>query len=170
MNTAIEGGAHILTPSTIVVDEPTTFWFDDKPYEPSNFENEFHGAVTLREALAQSLNVATVKVAEMVGYDAVVDLANSAGLNYNIQPTPAVALGSYDVTPLEMAGAYTIFANDGVYVKPSFVSMVRSQNGRTMLHQQEGRAHGARSASGLPDDQPDGRGDAQRHRGGRART
>jgi penicillin-binding protein 1B len=51
-------------------------------------------------------------------------------LNYNIQPTPAVALGSYDVTPMEMAGAYTIFANGGVFVKPNFVSMVRSQGGK----------------------------------------
>ncbi len=130
MNTALEGGAHILTAGTTVVDEPTTFWYDNKPYEPSNFKHEFHGTVTLRQALAKSMNVATVKVGEMVGFDAVVDLAKKAGLNYNIQPTPAVALGSYDVTPMEMAGAYTIFANEGVYVKPSFVSMVRSQDGR----------------------------------------
>ena len=66
--------------------------------------------------------MATVKVAEMVGYDTVVDMANRAGMNYNIQPTPAVALGAYEVTPLEVAGAYTIFANQGVYVKPSFIS------------------------------------------------
>ncbi len=132
MNTAIEGGAHILTAGTTVVDEPTTFWYDNKPYEPSNFKHEFHGTVTLRQALAKSMNVATVKVGEMVGFDAVVDLAKKAGLNYNIQPTPAVALGSYDVTPMEMAGAYTIFANEGVYVKPSFVSMVRAQDGRAV--------------------------------------
>ena len=71
--------------------------------------------MTLRTALAHSLNVATVKVAEMVGYDAVVRLAKRAGMNYNIQPTPAVALGAYEITPLEVAGAYTIFANQGVY-------------------------------------------------------
>ena len=124
--------------------------------------------MTLRQALAKSMNVATVKVGEMVGFDTVVDLAKKAGLNYNIQPTPAVALGSYDVTPLEMAGAYTIFANHGVYVKPSFVSMVRSQNGSRDLRPQKGRAHGARSAGSLPDDQPHGGGDAQRHGGGRA--
>jgi len=132
MNTAIEGGTHILTAGTTVVDEPTTFWYDNKPYEPSNFKHEFHGTVTLRQALAKSMNVATVKVGEMVGFNAVVDLAKKAGLNYNIQPTPAVALGSYDVTPMEMAGAYTIFANEGVYVKPSFVSMVRAQDGRAV--------------------------------------
>jgi len=132
MNTAIEGGPRILTAGTTVIDEPTTFWYDNKPYEPSNFKHEFHGTVTLRQALAKSMNVATVKVAEMVGFDTVVDLAKKAGLNYNIQPTPAVALGAYEVTPMEMAGAYTIFANQGVYVKPNFVSMVRSQNGNAI--------------------------------------
>ena len=134
MNTAIEGGSHILTASTTVVDEPTTFWYDNKPYEPGNFKHEFYGTVTLRQALAHSMNVATIKVAEMVGFDAVVDLAKKAGLNYNIQPTPAVALGAYEVTPLEMAGAYTIFANQGVYVKPNFVSMVRAQDGRAIYN------------------------------------
>jgi len=133
LNTALEGGSRIVTAGTTVVDEPTTFWYDNKPYEPSNFKHEFHGTVTLRQALAKSMNVAAVKVAEMVGYDAVVAMAKKAGLNYDIQPTPAVALGSYDVTPLEMAGAYTIFANEGVYVKPSFISAVRSQNGRSFF-------------------------------------
>lgn len=130
LNTAIAGGPRILTAGTTVLDEPTTFWYDNKPYAPSNFKHEFHGTVTFRQALAKSMNVATVKVGEMVGFDTVVDLAKKAGLNYDIQPTPAVALGAYDVTPMEMAGAYTIFANHGVYVKPNFVSMVRSQNGK----------------------------------------
>jgi penicillin-binding protein 1B len=141
LNTALEGGPHILTAGTTVVDEPATFWYDNKPYEPSNFKHEFRGTVTLRQALAHSLNVATVKVAEMVGYQSVVDLANKAGLNHNIQPTPAVALGAYDVTPMEMAGAYTIFANQGVYVKPNFVSMVRAQDGRDIYtNKKESRA------------------------------
>jgi penicillin-binding protein 1B len=133
LNTAIEGGSRILTAGTTVVDEPTTFWYDNKPYEPSNFKHEFHGTVTFRQALAKSMNVAAVKVAEMVGYDAVVAMAKKAGLNYDIQPTPAVALGAYEVTPLEMAGAYTMFANEGIYVKPSFIAAVRSQKGRTIF-------------------------------------
>jgi penicillin-binding protein 1B len=132
MNTAVEGGPRVITPSTIVDDEPTTFWFDGRPYEPANFAHEFYGNVTLRQALAHSLNVATVKVAEMVGYDAVVEMANRAGMNYRIHPTPAVALGAYEITPLEAAGAYTMFANHGVYVKPSFLNMVRSDKGQVL--------------------------------------
>jgi penicillin-binding protein 1B len=132
MDTALENGNQIFTPSSTVLDERTTFWYDSKPYEPDNFKHEFHGTVTFRQALAKSMNVATVRVAEMVGYDAVVDLARRAGLNYNIHPTPAVALGAYEVAPLEMAGAYTMYANDGIYVKPNFISMVRSQVGSIM--------------------------------------
>jgi penicillin-binding protein 1B len=132
LDTAVEGGPRILTPSTMIMDQPTTFWFDGKPYEPSNFEHKFYGDVSLRTALAKSLNVATVKVAEMVGYDAVVDMANRAGMNYKIQPTPAVALGAYEITPLEAAGAYTIFANGGDYIKPNFLRIVRSNDGKTV--------------------------------------
>ncbi len=135
LNTAIEGGARILTAGTTVLDEPTTFWYDNKPYEPSNFKHEFYGTVSLRQALAHSLNVATVKVGgDGRASTPLSTLAKKAGLNYDIHPTPAVALGSYDVTPMEMAGAYTIFANHGVYVKPSFVSMVRAQNGKDIYN------------------------------------
>ena len=112
MNTGVTAGAPvILTPASRVMDEPTTFWFDDKPYEPNNFTKKYLGEITLREALAHSINVPAVKVAEIVGYDKVVDLAKNAGMNLNVQPTPSVALGAYEVTPVEMAGAYTIFSN-----------------------------------------------------------
>ncbi len=129
LNTALSGGNLLLTPATMITDEPTTFWFDGKPYEPSNFEHKFYGAVSLRDAMAHSLNVATVKVAEQTGYGAVVDVARRAGLNMDIQPTPAVALGSYDVTPLEIGGAYTIYANRGVYSKPYFIGSIASDRG-----------------------------------------
>ena len=129
LNTALSGGGQVITPASIIDDEQTTFWFDGKPYEPSNFEHKFYGNVTLRDALAHSLNVATVKVAEETGYGAVVDLARRAGLNLEIQPTPAVALGAYEVTPLEIAGAYTIFVNHGIYSKPSFISNIANDRG-----------------------------------------
>ncbi len=140
LNTAIQGGSQILTPATTVVDEPTTFQFDNRPYAPANFEKEFMGTVTFRQALAHSLNVAAVKVAEMTGYGAVVDMAHRAGMNEDIKATPAVALGAYDVTPLEIAGAYTVFANGGMYVKPTMVGMVRSRQGDILYrHSPEAR-------------------------------
>src|SRR6185436_18802136 len=111
----------VITPATTVMDEPTTFWFDDKPYEPSNHGNHYNGEVTLRYALAHSLNIPAVKVAEMVGYAKVAATARAAGLNIDIKATPSIALGAYEVTPLEIAGAYTIFPNMGALVKTGFL-------------------------------------------------
>lgn len=136
LDTAINGGQPLITPVSLLNDTPTTFWFDNKPYEPSNFKKEFMGTVTLRTALAHSLNVATVQLAEEVGYGNVVNLARRAGMNMDIHATPAIALGAYEVTPLEIAGAYTIFANSGVYVKPSFLSSVRDQDGTEIFRSQ----------------------------------
>ena len=133
LNTAVDGATTVFTASSTVVDEPTTFYFDNQSYEPSNFEKIFYGKVTLRDALAHSLNVATVKVGQLVGFDNVVDMANRAGMNYRIHPTPAVALGAYEITPVEAVGAYTIFANGGDYLRPSFLSMVRAQDGKVVF-------------------------------------
>lgn len=122
----------ILTPISLIDDVPTTFWYDEKPYEPSNFGNQINGLITLRYALIHSVNIATVKVAEMVGYDRVADLARAAGIGENVEPTPAIALGAYEATPLEMGGAYTIFANGGKRVEPYFISQVRDSPGRAL--------------------------------------
>ena len=135
MNTAINGGQRTLTPATTVVDEPTTFWFDGKPYEPGNFMHEFHGVTTLRRALAKSMNIATIKVAEMVGYGSVVNLAKKAGINDDLKATPSMALGSYESTPIEMAGSYTVFANKGVYVRPTFVAEIKGSNGQSLYEE-----------------------------------
>lgn len=132
INSAVEGGEQTFTPASTILDAPTTFQFDNITYSPGNFRGNFMGQVTLRQALAHSLNVATVKLAEKVGYDRVVALAHRAGLNEDIKATPAVALGAYQVTPLEIAGAYTMFANRGVRVKPNFISTVRTQDGDSL--------------------------------------
>jgi penicillin-binding protein 1B len=117
-----------------VIDEPTTFWFDTQPpYEPRNHSGGYEGEVTLRRALAHSWNIPAVKVAEMVGYDKVAETAQAAGLNINIKPTPAIALGAYEVTPLEIAGAYTVFANHGDLLTPTFINTIRQREGGTMF-------------------------------------
>ena len=129
VNSAVEGSDPIITASTIVDDSPTVFEFDDKTYEPNNFNEKFYGPVTLRKALTKSLNVATIKFAEMVGLGNVVALAKAAGLNSKLLATPAMALGSYEVTPMEMARAYTIFANHGTRVEPVFIRSTRDSKG-----------------------------------------
>jgi penicillin-binding protein 1B len=126
----------VLTPASLVDDVPTTFWYDDKPYEPANHLNKISGLITLRYALRRSINIATVRVAEAVGYDRVLHMAQRAGLGSDLHPTPALALGAYEASPLEVAGAYTTFVNGGVRKKPYFVRLVRDPQGRT-LHRKE---------------------------------
>ncbi len=142
LDTAVRGGRQVFTPASTILDAPATFRFGDDIYEPGNYHQAFYGNITLRRALAKSANVATVKLAEMVGYNAVVDVARRAGLNDRIRATPAVALGAYDVTPLEIAGAYTLFANQGVAVKPAFIRAVRNATGE-LIYTHHAESHTA---------------------------
>jgi len=132
MNTALDGANPIFTPASLVQDAPSTFAYGDQIYEPRNYKEEYHGDVTARYALAMSLNNATVKMAEEVGYDKVADLAKAAGIT-SVKATPAMALGAYDATPLDMAAAYTVFANGGVRISPTLVNSVRNANGDIVL-------------------------------------
>ncbi len=141
-NTALTGGDPVITPATLIADEPTTFWFNDKPYEPEDHTRKFQGTeVPAWFALTQSLNIPTVKLAEMVGYDKVAAMAHSAGLNFDIKPTPSIALGAYEVTPLEIAGAYTAFVNRGDTVKSTFIKSIRDSRGDTVYQFQPERKH-----------------------------
>ena len=122
-----------ITPATVVEDAPAVFFFEDKEYIPTNYEDEYHGMVTLRRALAMSMNVATVKVAEMVGYDKVAGLwSKKLGIGAPIQPYPAVALGSFEATPFELATAYNVLANGGLKVEPVTILQVADETRRVL--------------------------------------
>ncbi len=131
VNTAVAGSPTVYTPVSIVDDSPTTFTYEDKIYEPRNYKEEYHGEVPAEYALAHSLNNATVKLAEAVGYDNVATLARAAGIT-SVRATPAMALGAYDATPVDMAGAYTVFANNGVRVSPVMLKAIHSPNGEVL--------------------------------------
>lgn len=131
VNTALAGSPTVYTPASIVDDSPTTFVYEDKTYEPRNYKEEYHGEVAAEFALAHSLNNATVKLAEAVGYDNVVTLARAAGIS-SVRATPAMALGAYDATPIEMAGAYTVFANGGVRLSPIMMKAIHNPNGEVV--------------------------------------
>jgi penicillin-binding protein 1B len=134
LDTGIEGGPNIFTQASTLDDEPATFTYGNQVYTPNNFGGDFMGTVTLPTALAHSLNVATVELAQEVGYRKVADLARRSGLNDSVRATPAIALGAYEATPLEIAGAYTVFANQGVHLEPTTISLIRASNG-TVLYQ-----------------------------------
>ena len=124
---ADEGGD--ITPATLVHDEPTTWNFDNQEWTPRNYDGEYDGAITLRRALAMSRNVAAVKVAEQTGYDRVVSLWKKAKVGGTVDPYPSVALGVIELTPLEVAEAYTVFPNRGTLKKlRSIVSITSGED------------------------------------------
>jgi penicillin-binding protein 1B len=136
IDTAVEGTQPTFTPATLLSDQPTTFHAGATDYQPHDYHGAYRGDVILSTALANSLNVPAVEVAQQVGYQRVVEMAVRAGLNNNIKATPSVALGAYETTPLEIAGAYTMFANGGTWAKPSAISLIRSADG-TVLYRHE---------------------------------
>lgn len=110
---AADEGRTDLTPATTVIDEPTEFSYGDEIYQPRNYENEYDGEITFRRALALSRNVAAVKVADATGFDRVAALWRRVGQGSPARPYPSIALGAFEGTPLEIAAAFTLFANGG---------------------------------------------------------
>jgi penicillin-binding protein 1B len=105
-----------LTPASMVLDEPTTFTFGDSPdavWTPSNYEGEYDGEITYRRALAMSRNIGTIHVAEQAGFDKVAALWKKVGVGQQPHAYPSITLGVFEVTPFEMATAYTVFPNGG---------------------------------------------------------
>ncbi|MDR3674422.1 MAG: PBP1A family penicillin-binding protein [Acidobacteriota bacterium] len=132
LNSGVDGSLPLVTPATVLEDEPTTFEFSNRSYSPRDFGEDYQGSVTVRKALTFSLNVPAVHLAEMVGYGKVRNLALRAGFNNQLEPTPSLALGAYVATPLEVAGAYTIFADRGAYVAPRCIVAVTDADGGTV--------------------------------------
>jgi penicillin-binding protein 1B len=123
-----------ITAVTMLPNHPITFTYDGtQTYEPGNYHDEYEkygDPVSVRVALEHSLNVPTVAIAEMIGYDKVAELAKRAGLNGKIRPFPSIALGAFEVTPLEIARAWTIFANEGKRLEPHALLRVVGGDGK----------------------------------------
>src|SRR5215212_2588387 len=133
INTAYDPVPRLITAATVYKDEATTFSSGGQQYSPGNFGDHFSNAdVTVRDALTRSLNVITVKIAEEVTISRVMSLAAKAGL-----PKPRVnylahALGTNEATPLQVASAYTAFAQLGTRVTPVGISRVTTGAGNTI--------------------------------------
>jgi len=111
---AMAEGRTDITPATITLDEQETFEFDEQVWTPKNYEDDYNGPVTYRYALAHSLNLATIHVAQAAGYAKVAALWKKLGVGNTPKPFPSIALGVFEATPYEIATAYTIFPNGGV--------------------------------------------------------
>ena len=108
---ALEGWTD-LTPASMTLDEPATFAFDDQVWEPKNYD-EYDGEVTLRRALAMSRNLGTIRVGERIGFDKIASLWREVGVGTPPKGYPSITLGVFELTPLEVAQAYTLFTNAG---------------------------------------------------------
>jgi penicillin-binding protein 1B len=133
LNTAYDPIPRVITPATTYMDEPKTFTFDNQEYSPGNFGDTYtHAPVTLRDGLVHSLNVVTVEVAMEVTIGRVMNLAARAGLPKPARAYPAMALGTSEATPLQIASAYTAFANLGTRTSPIAVNRITTGNGVTI--------------------------------------
>src|SRR5580765_3101873 len=117
-------GALPFTAATMVEDAPITVNVDGKPWSPRNYENRYEGRVSVRRALEQSLNGATVRIAQVVGAPAIAETAKAFGLFQKAAPLPSLALGTLEVTPIDLATAYIPFAGGGL--RPGAIRSVRA--------------------------------------------
>jgi len=123
--TAMEQGR---TPYVQEVDEPITIG----NWQPRNYTNKYLGQITLETALAQSINTVAARLASEVGTATVASTAHRLGISSTIQTGPSMALGAVDVSPLEMATAYTAFANGGYRVQAFGIERIRTANGEVL--------------------------------------
>ncbi|AWN36674.1 transglycosylase domain-containing protein [Methylobacterium radiodurans] len=128
---AVERGA---TPDSVREDAPIKIG----NWQPENYSHRYEGAVTLRSALAQSLNTVAVRLGQEVGPKAVVQTAQRLGISSPLQANGSIALGTSEVTPLEMVGAYGAFANGGTGVIPYVIATVKAADGKVLYRRGEG--------------------------------
>jgi len=120
------------TPSSILPDEPLEIRYDGKKWSPRNFNEQYHGSVTLRAALEQSMNCATVWLSQQIGLENILGTAVQLGLQMPRAPVPSIALGVFEASPLEMVSVYAAFANHGVRSTPMAVRKILDKDGKTI--------------------------------------
>jgi 1A family penicillin-binding protein len=121
-------------PDDVVLDIPVSYpgAKQDEVWSPSNFDNDFEGPVTLRRALARSINVVAVRLLDNVGIKNVIQYARNLGINSDMPPYLPLALGATDLTLMEITGAYSTFDNAGVYVKPTAILKITDRDGHVI--------------------------------------
>jgi len=124
-----------LTPADTLFDAPIAIPVGNQIYSPKNYYGKYAGIVTIQRALELSINVPAVKTWMMVGSNRVVDFAKRCGITSDIPRYPSTALGAAGVSPIEMTAAYTVFANQGVYIKPRLIRKISDQTDRVLEEQ-----------------------------------
>lgn len=117
------------SPTSIILDSPIIFEWGGKKWEPKNFEGKYFGPTTLRNALAQSLNTVTVRVARELGIDYITEFAHRLGISTPIHHDLSMALGSSSISLYDLTKAYAVFANQGKLFKPIFIKRILDRDG-----------------------------------------
>jgi penicillin-binding protein 1B len=125
-------GLDKFTPISMLSNRPQTYFVDGKAWEPKNFESASREQVTVREAIENSYNLATVNLAVQIGLDSIVESATRFGFSTSFEPYPSLALGAFEVIPLELARAYCVFAAEGVMTFPLALKAVSDENGKVL--------------------------------------
>lgn len=120
-------------PDSTVDDSPVGYPDGYEMYYPQNYDGSFSGPISIRQALAVSRNIPAVKLGQEVGLNKVIDTVRTIGVRSPIEPVVSLPLGSVDLTPLEMAGAYATFANNGWYSETTFIVQVTDSAGNVLL-------------------------------------
>lgn len=120
------------SPATMVLDEALQTPLDGKKWKPRNYGGKYHGLILLRRALEKSLNVATAKLAMKVGISRIENLAHAIGVTSKLPPYPSLSLGSGELSPLEVAGAYGTLANLGTWAQSLAIRDVVDRKGRVL--------------------------------------
>ncbi|MDH5587397.1 MAG: penicillin-binding transpeptidase domain-containing protein, partial [Nitrospirota bacterium] len=129
--TALQQG---LTPATLILDAPVVYQDEelDRVWKPENYEKRFYGTITLREALRHSRNAATVRLLEQIGVPEVVNVASQLGIQSPLSQDLSLALGSSSVTLQEITSAYGVFSNQGMWLRPYHITLVKDVNGEIL--------------------------------------
>ncbi len=129
LDTPFSGRKPPLTAATLLKDEPDSFMTPYGMWAPRNYENEYYGQVTAARALARSMNVATVRLEFMVGLPKIVEMARALGIEGKLREVASLALGTSEVSAMELTTAYAALANGGVLIKPNPVKAVLDRDG-----------------------------------------
>ncbi len=125
-----------VTPATILMDSPITVEWgqktDEETWTPRNYDGDYRGPMSARHALERSINIPTVRVSLMAGLPFVLGAARGAGIGSRLRGYPSVALGAFEISPMEIAGAYAVFANSGVRVAPNAIVGVMTGDGTVL--------------------------------------
>jgi penicillin-binding protein 1A len=120
-------------PDSTVYDSPVSYPDGYEYYAPQNYDGTFAGAMSIRRALEVSRNIPAVKLGQQIGLNKVIEVCRTLGIKSPIEPVISLPLGSVDLTPLEMAGAYATFANNGWHSDTTFIAQVTDSGGNLLL-------------------------------------